>query len=75
MSQQLDQALHNVGYHPPKDEQTAEDLGQIRSMFAGILTAIDPLLPDGREKALCYTHIEEACMYAMAAIVRNQEDE
>lgn len=72
---QLDQALHNIGYHPPKDEETAEALDMIRESFKLQLGTIDPLMPDGREKALCFTHIEEACMYAIAAVVRNQHPE
>lgn len=69
----LERALRNVGYHPPKDKGTADLLGEIRVLFANLIKDLDTRIPNrSREKSLMLTDIEEACMYAMAAIVRNQ---
>ena len=37
-----------------------------------ILLKSSGLVPDGREKSQCFTAIEDACQYAIAAVVRNQ---
>lgn len=40
--------------------------------FAGLLNA---WLPDGREKSLAITHLEEVMMWSNAAIARQDQDE
>ena len=58
-------------YHSPKDGQP-ERYEAIRYK-AGILAAyIDKNCPDSREKSLAITKIEEAVMWANAAIARNE---
>lgn len=69
----LERAMWNCGYHKPSSQDLAEVLGTIRQAHQNLLMAIDQHLPHSREKSLCYTAIEESCMYAMAAAVRNQD--
>jgi len=72
MSKQLDQTLHNLTLHPPRDEEVVDRLDAVREAFQILAVEIDPNLPDGREKAQCFTALEDACQYAIAAVVRNQ---
>lgn len=72
MSKQLDQTIHNLTLHPPLDEATEQTLDNIREQFLNLVEFLDPDVPDGREKAQCFTALEDACQYAIAAVVRNQ---
>jgi hypothetical protein len=57
-------------YHPPKPGQpeTYEYLRKCARNLAGI---IDDKCPDSREKSLAITHLEDAVMWANAAIARS----
>lgn len=58
-------------YHEPKDGQ--EDLYQkIRGQAKIMAQTIEALCPDSREKSLAHTKLEEAVMWANAAIARNE---
>ena len=35
MSKQLDQTIHNLTLHPPKDDEVGETLDEIRAIFPG----------------------------------------
>lgn len=59
-------------YHAPKDGTVVGYHEAIRSTCANAAHWIDQLVPDGREKALALTKIEEAMMWANAGIARNQ---
>lgn len=58
-------------YHAPKDDQAQryEDIRRNAHTFAAF---IDASCPDSREKSLAITAIEEAVMWANAAIARNE---
>ena len=58
-------------YHPPKDGQPEryENLREIASEFAA---QIMEQCPPSREKSLALTKLEEAVMWANAAIARNE---
>jgi hypothetical protein len=58
-------------YHPPKDHDQAEKYVTIRSHAHGLAALINEHAPDSREKSLAITHLEEAVMWANAAIARN----
>lgn len=61
-------------YHPPVGDQTQryEDLRWSAYSLAGLIEA---LCPDSREKSLAMTKLEEAVMWANAAIARNEPKE
>lgn len=63
---------HRFAYHPPLHESVAEAHGLVRYEVALTARVLDDALPDGREKALVFTKLEEAMMWANAAIARNQ---
>jgi hypothetical protein len=57
-------------YHAPKGDQ-AERYSQIRDNGRKFARLIDKLCPESREKSLAITKLEEAVMWANAAIARN----
>ena len=58
-------------YHPPKDGQ-AERYQKIRDYAHELATLLNRECPESREKALAVTHLEEAVMWANAAIARHE---
>lgn len=69
---QLDQAeiQRRFGYHKPPNETVAEAHRLVRETLAEAATRVDQLVPDGREKSMALTHIEEAMFCANAGIAR-----
>jgi hypothetical protein len=65
----LTQVKWNVQYHRPSEE-VQRVMESMREAFLALAENVIPDLPNGREKSMCATHIEEACMYAMAALAR-----
>lgn len=57
-------------YHPPKDGQ-AKRYEEIRDYAHGFASLINNQCPESREKSLAVTHLEEAVMWANAAIARH----
>ena len=67
-----DELSHRFKYHPPKDQSVAGLHEHIRSGMHFTAEWLNDVLPEGREKALVMTHLEEAMMWANAAVARNQ---
>lgn len=57
-------------YHAPKPGQP-EVYQEIRDNAYDLASLIDGRAPDSREKSLAITHLEEAVMWANAAIARH----
>jgi hypothetical protein len=58
-------------YHAP-DLDRAMTHERVREMLLGTAANFDNLLPEGREKALAMTKLEEVMFWANAAIARNK---
>jgi hypothetical protein len=58
-------------YHAPKKDQPAR-YEKIRFNGRNLAEMVNELCPDSREKSLSLTKIEEAVMWANAAIARNE---
>lgn len=57
-------------YHPPTGEKVARH-ENVRNEVAILAARLDTLLPDSREKSCAFTALEEALMWANAAVARN----
>lgn len=58
-------------YHPPKGDQPKK-YEVIRAQAHLLANLINDLCPESREKALAFTALEEAVMWANASIARNE---
>jgi hypothetical protein len=65
---------HRFNYHPPRDEATKELHEQVRHDVFVLAAFMDDNLPVDRprEKAIVQTKLEEAMMWANAAIARSK---
>jgi hypothetical protein len=59
-------------YHPPKDDGQTNRYNGLRAHGLNLAKAINDWAPDSREKSLAITKLEEAIMWANAAIARNE---
>jgi hypothetical protein len=66
-----DDLKNRFTYHPPKLDQ-ANRYEIIRDRTYELASFIDAKVPDSREKSLAMTHLEDAVMWANAAIARNE---
>lgn len=66
------QIEHNMTNHPPVDDSVVERMELVRSAAKSLGAAIVDLCPDSREKSLAQTNLEQALMWAIASIARNQ---
>ena len=57
-------------YHAPKEGQP-EVYEAIRAAGRQLAELVNEKVPDGREKSLAVTHIEDAVMWANAALARH----
>lgn len=62
---------NNFTYHAPNGDQQMR-YQSIREIAKGLAMFIDDHCPDSREKSLAMTKLEEAVMWANAAIARNE---
>lgn len=68
----MERKLENIySYHAPKGDQQ-ERYQNIRAKARELAELIDGSCPDSREKSLANTKLEEAVMWANAAIARNE---
>lgn len=63
--------LNRFTYHPPKDGQP-ERYQSIRDAGLKLALLINANTPPSREQSLALTHIEDAVMWANAAIARHE---
>jgi hypothetical protein len=62
---------NNFKYHAPKDGQPAR-YEAVRAKAKELAHLIDEQVPNGREKSLAMTNLEQAVMWANAGIARNE---
>ena len=62
---------NRFSYHAPKGGQP-ERYQRIRDAAHGVATLINDQAPESREKSLAITHLEDAVMWANAAIARHE---
>ena len=59
-------------HHPPKTPEDVELHENIRSTLFAVASVINTEVPDGREKSVVITKLEEAMFWANAAIARGR---
>jgi hypothetical protein len=69
--------INRFTYHPPKKTKQEgldqkERYEEIRRIGMGMANTIHSLTPSSREQSLAITHLEDAVMWANAAIARNE---
>lgn len=62
---------HRFDYHPPQDEDTVGAHEAVRDGCSALAADFNGRLPECREKSLAITKLEEAMMWANAAIARS----
>jgi hypothetical protein len=67
-----DELVNRFKHHPPSTPEIAKAHEQIRDGFLEQALALNVLLPEGRDKALAFTKLEEAMYHSNAAIAKNQ---
>lgn len=72
MSLTSEEIENRVNYHAPSSEgvQRHKNLSDAAAHF---LACIEVNVPDGREKSLACTNVEQAKMWASAGVARNPE--
>lgn len=65
------QIEHNFIYHPPKGDQSRQ-YEALRAKGKELAILINETCPDGREKAVALTNLEQTIMWANAAIAREK---
>lgn len=65
------QIARSFVYHAPKDDQQ-ERYVAIRAMGHALADLVSRVTPESREQSLALTKLEEAVMFANAAIARNE---
>ena len=65
-----DDLINRFTYHPPKGDQP-QAYEEIRRTGRELAETVDRLAPDSREKSLALTNIEQAVMWANAAVARH----
>lgn len=64
---------HRFSYHAPRTVRRASLHENVRSACLAAANALDELLPDGREKSVAITKLEEAMFWANAALARSSD--
>jgi hypothetical protein len=62
---------NRFAHHPPRDDATRGAHEKVRALCRAVAEELNRLLPEGREKSLAITHLEEVCMWSNAAIARH----
>lgn len=64
---------HRFEYHPPLTEERVNDHRTVRELCFNTAEQLNAFLPEGREKSLVITKLEEAMFWANAALARTPD--
>lgn len=64
---------NRFSYHPPKDTQPLK-YAHIREIVHKVAAEFQHICPESRERSIAITKLEEAVMWANAAIARNSSN-
>lgn len=60
-------------YHPANDQETKDKHSAVRNLCFDLAEELNALLPEGREKSLAITNLEQVMFWANAAIAREDK--
>lgn len=61
---------NRFAFHPATTEEKKMEHGSVRASCLSLAMNLNDLLPEGREKSLAMTHLEEVMMWGNAALAR-----
>jgi hypothetical protein len=61
---------HRFAFHPATDEEKRNAHTSVRDRCRQLADFLNEKIPEGREKALAITHLEEVMMWGNAALAR-----
>lgn len=56
-------------YHKPDSQEMLDRLAKLRELHLALAKEVLEMCPDGRERNIAFTHLEEASMWAIKSIV------
>lgn len=62
---------NRFSFHPANTEEKKQAHETVRNTCLRVAIDLNNLLPEGREKALALTHLEEVMFWANAGVARN----
>lgn len=68
-----DRVVHNLSYHRPREQATQDAMENLRQASRDFADEVIGVVPFGRELSIAVTHIEDACMNAIAGLARNED--
>ena len=66
---------NRFAFHAAKTEEKRADHGSARAILSQAAHALNNLVPDGREKSIVLTKLEEAMFWANAALARQPDED
>lgn len=69
-----DDIEHRFTYHPPVSPERTRAHQHIRKRARTLALELNEILPDGREKSLAITKLEEAVFWSNAALARAEPE-
>ena len=72
MSLTEEEIANRFHYHAPSDDGVRKHK-RLTQEFTILAESVEAICPEGREKAVAFTHLETAKMWASAAVARNPE--
>ena len=64
---------NRFAFHPATTEEKRNEHSSVRMACLNLAHFINDSVPDGREKSLAITHLEEVMMWGNAGIARSNE--
>jgi len=70
---QQDEIDNRFNHHPPATDERANAHRQVRDLCAVLAEGLNVLVPEGREKALALTNLEQVMFWANAGVARQPQ--